>query len=127
MKRTILLTMSCILIIVGLLAAISCGTSYQSTTPPPTTPTQGPGTPQTNAVTIQNLAFSPAALTVAVGTTVTWTNNDATTHTVTSKTGLFDSGPLNKGGTFSYTFNSKGVFEYHCTIHPSMNGTVTVQ
>jgi plastocyanin len=121
MKRTILLTMSCVLVITGLLAAISCGTSTQTTTQPPGTQTQAA------AVTIQNLAFSPSALTVPVGTTVTWTNNDSTAHTVTSKTGLFDSGIMNQGATFSFTFNNKGVFEYHCTIHTTMNGTVTVE
>ena len=128
MKRTLFFTVLCIIIILGLLAAVSCGTSSQSTTPPPaTTPTQGSGTPQTSAVTMQNLAFSPAALTVSVGTTVTWTNNDATTHTVTSNTGAFDSGSMSKGATFSFTFNTKGVFEYHCNFHSGMNGKVTVQ
>ncbi len=78
-------------------------------------------------MTIENLAFSPAALTVPIGTTVIWTNNDATTHTVTSNTGLFDSGSLNNGATFSFTFNTKGTFEYHCTIHTTMHGTITVQ
>jgi len=121
MKRTILLMLSCMLIITGLLAAISCSSSSQTTTPSETTPTQS------SAVTIQNLSFSQANITVSVGTKVTWTNKDSITHTVTSDTGLFDSGPINNGGTFSYTFNNKGVFDYHCTIHPTMKGTVTVQ
>jgi len=128
MKRNILLTVSCVLIIVGLLAAVSCGSSTPATTPTPGTTTPPPTTQtQANAVTIQNLAFSPATLTVSVGTTVTWTNKDSTTHTVTSNTGLFDSGFLNNGATFSFTFNTKGTFEYHCSIHTTMHGTVTVQ
>jgi plastocyanin len=135
MKKIILLTLSCMIIIAGLLAAISCGTSTQTTTTAPGTGTQVKPPPGSTtgpdfkpaAVTIENLAFSPASLTVPIGTTVTWTNNDATAHTVTSKTGLFDSGIMNRGDTFSYTFNDQGVFEYHCTIHTTMNGTVTVE
>ena len=122
MKRTIFLTLSCVVIIAGLLGAISCGTSSSTPTSTPT------ATPTGNAtVTIQNLAFSPATLTISVGTTVTWTNNDSTSHTVTSDTGLFDSGQMSQGSHFSHTFNDKGTFAYHCTIHTTMHGTVTVQ
>jgi plastocyanin len=62
-----------------------------------------------------------------MGTTVTWTNDDGVNHTVTSDQGAFDSGPLATGQTFSQTFNQAGTFTYHCTIHPSMQGTVVVQ
>src|SRR4030042_449210 len=113
MKRTVFLILSCVLIFAGLLGMISCGTSYQTTTPT-TTPTQTQG----NAVSIQNMAFSPATLTVSAGTTVTWTNNDTTIHTVTSNTGLFESVQMSKGSNFSYTFNHIGTFAYHCSIHP---------
>jgi plastocyanin len=78
-------------------------------------------------VTIENIAFSPSSITVPVGTTVTWTNKDSFSHTVTSDTGLFDSGEMSQGSTFSHTFNDKGTFSYHCTIHTTMHGTVTVQ
>jgi plastocyanin len=122
MRRTIFLILSCVLIIAGLLATVSCGSSYQTPTPTSTsTQTQG------NAVSIQNMAFSPATITVSVGTTVTWTNNDATIHTVTSNTGLFESGQLSKGSHFSHTFSTAGTFAYHCSIHPEMTGTVKVQ
>jgi plastocyanin len=135
MKRAILVTLSCILIITGLLAAISCSTPSETTQPPgtetqvkPTGTATAPGPDfKPVAVTIENFAYSPASLTVPVGTTVTWTNNEATAHTVTSKTGLFDSEIMNKGDTFSYTFSDRGVFEYYCTIHPTMNGIVTVE
>lgn len=82
----------------------------------------------TNKVTIQNFAFSPAAITVKKGATVTWTNNDQVAHTVTEtdgKTGP-DSSALNPGQTFTFTYNSVGTFQYHCSIHTSMTGTVTV-
>jgi plastocyanin len=79
------------------------------------------------SVAIQDLAFQPNALTVPVGSTVTWTNNDSTQHTVTADDGSFDSGILQQGGTFSQTFATAGTFAYHCTIHDSMTGTITVQ
>jgi plastocyanin len=80
-----------------------------------------------NAVAIQNFAFNPATLTVKAGTTVKWVNLDSTTHQVVSDTGLFDSGDLGNGKSFSYTFNQTGNYPYHCRIHPSMTGSIVVQ
>jgi plastocyanin len=80
-----------------------------------------------NTVAIANFAFAPASLTVAVGTTVTWTNGDSASHTVTADDGSFKSDKLANGATFSQTFTSAGTFAYHCSIHPSMTATVTVQ
>jgi plastocyanin len=74
-----------------------------------------------------NLAYAPSPATVAVGTTVTWTNTDTITHTVTSDTGAFDSGSLAPGAKFSFTFQARGNFPYHCTPHQSMIATVVVQ
>ncbi len=80
-------------------------------------------------------AYSPREMTVPVGTTIRWVNNDTQAHTVTSGTsngtvaspdGVFDSGFLNPGETFTYTFDETGVFDYHCTPHPWMTGTITV-
>jgi plastocyanin len=71
--------------------------------------------------------FAPNPITVAVGTTVTWTNNDSTGHTVTSNTGAFDSGALGAGKTFSFTFQTAGTYQYHCTFHAGMVGSVVVQ
>jgi len=79
------------------------------------------------SVTIQNFAFAPNALTVPVGASVTWTNNDTTQHTVTADDGSFDSGPIQPGATFSQTFSAAGTFTYHCNIHPNMTATITVQ
>jgi plastocyanin len=73
------------------------------------------------------LAFSPASVTVKVGETVTWTNKDSTTHTVTADKGEFSSDPLSKGTTFTATFTTAGTYTYHCSIHPTMTGTVIVQ
>ena len=79
-----------------------------------------------NAVTISNFAFTPATITVPVGTKVTWTNQDSTDHTVTSDDGLFDSGHIATGATFSFTFTTAGTFPYHCSIHTSMTTKVIV-
>ncbi len=83
--------------------------------------------PGPNEVFIQGMAFDPFTITVSAGTTVTWSNKDAVNHTVTSDTGLFDSGLIPKDGTYSHTFPSTGTFNYHCSIHTSMTGTVVVQ
>ena len=78
-------------------------------------------------MSISNFAFDPADLTVKVGQTVTWTNNDPFAHRLVGDKGEFDSGTMAGGATFSFTFKSTGTFTYHCTIHPSMTGTVIVQ
>ena len=81
-----------------------------------------------NAVTIQSFAFTPPSLTVPVNTTVNWTNNDAVSHTVTSDVaGVFNSGTIAPGGSYSFKFTSPGTFNYHCSIHPEMLATVIVQ
>ena len=79
-----------------------------------------------SAVSIANFAFAPASMTVAVGTTVTWTNTDSAGHTVTADDGSFKSDKLATGATFSQTFTKAGTYAYHCSIHSSMTGTITV-
>ena len=80
----------------------------------------------TETVDIENFAFSPDVVEVLEGTTVTWTNLDADSHTVTADDGAFDSGLLAQGESFSYTFDTLGTFPYHCTPHPSMTGDAEV-
>jgi plastocyanin len=77
-------------------------------------------------VTIDNFAFAPATLTVKVGGTVTWTNRDEEPHTVAATDGSFHSPGMGTGATFSHTFPTAGKFDYVCSIHPSMHGTVVV-
>jgi plastocyanin len=84
-------------------------------------------TPQQTEVVIEGLAFNPAEINVPVGSTVTWSNEDSVTHTVTARDNTFDSGNLPAGGTFNYTFEEKGTFEYYCTLHPNMEGKVVVE
>jgi plastocyanin len=69
--------------------------------------------------------YSPANFTAKIGEAITWSNGDGTMHTVTSMTsGLFDSGNIPVGGTYSYTFTKAGTYSYYCTIHPWMKGTI---
>jgi plastocyanin len=77
-------------------------------------------------VSIDNFAFAPATLTVKVGSTVTWTNHDEEPHTVAATDGSFHSPGMGTGATFSHTFPNAGKFDYVCSIHPMMHGTVVV-
>lgn len=81
----------------------------------------------TAAVSLTGRAFSPSTVTVAVGGTVTWTNNDGMTHNVTSSSGAFKSPNFGGGATFTFTFTAAGTYNYTCTLHGGMNGTVIVQ
>ena len=71
-------------------------------------------------------AFSPPNQSICIGQRIQWTNLDSNVHTVSSNNGLFDSGPINPNGTFILTFNASGLYGYHCSIHNSMVGSVTV-
>ncbi|MGH3926295.1 MAG: cupredoxin domain-containing protein, partial [Pseudonocardiaceae bacterium] len=84
--------------------------------------------PVEHAVSMEGLQFVPALLTVAVGDTVTWTNNDTALHTVTVTDGpeIFESELLNPGDTFTYTFTKAGTYEYYCAVHPDMKASVLV-
>jgi len=78
------------------------------------------------AVSITNFKFNPATLTVPVGATVTWTNQDEEPHTVAGKDGSFHSPGMDTHGTYSFTFTTPGSYDYICSIHPFMTGTVVV-
>jgi plastocyanin len=81
----------------------------------------------TAEVKIDNFSFGPGTLTVAVGTTVTWTNRDDIPHTVVSTDGVFKSKVLDTDEKFSFTFSKAGSYPYFCSIHPKMTGKVVVQ
>lgn len=84
----------------------------------------------TTSVMIKDFAYSPASITVKVGDTVTWTNEDSMAHTVTADDGVAngpDSESLGKGDSYSFKFTKAGTYTYHCTPHPYMKGTVTVE
>jgi amicyanin len=80
-----------------------------------------------STVRIAQYAFAPASITVHVGDTVTWVNQDAVAHTVTSRSGgLLNSPMLSQGQSYSYRFTNAGTYYYYCAVHPNMLGTVTV-
>ena len=79
-----------------------------------------------DAVSIDNFAFAPATLTIRAGGTVTWTNHDEEPHTVAATDGSFHSPGMGTGATYSHTFPTAGKFDYVCSIHPMMHGTVVV-
>ena len=83
--------------------------------------------PATMEVAIDNFSFGPTDLTVAVGTTVTWTNRDDIPHTVVSTEKVFKSKVLDTDEKFSSTFSTPGTYPYFCSIHPKMTGKVVVQ
>jgi plastocyanin len=78
-------------------------------------------------VKIDNFSFGPVAITVPVGTTVTWTNRDDIPHTVVSTEKVFKSKVLDTDEKFSFTFTRAGEYPYFCSIHPKMTGKVVVQ
>jgi plastocyanin len=76
---------------------------------------------------MKDIQFKPENVTVKVGQTVTWTNDDPVAHTVTAKSGAdFDSGTVSPGGRFAFAAKKAGKISYVCTIHPNQKGTITV-
>jgi plastocyanin len=115
-KRTLILGSVLMALAVGVAA---CGGGDAA----PTAAAQTSGT----SVSVQDNSFSPATLKVAVGDTVTFTNDGGVAHTVTATSGAkFDSGTLEPGKTFTFTAEKAGSVSYVCTIHPGMQGTLEV-
>ena len=86
------------------------------------------GAPQTYQVQITDFAFKPAQINIKAGDLVIWTNEDPVSHTVESDSGSeISSLSLSKGRSYSHTFETTGTYSYHCSIHPSMKGTVIVE
>jgi plastocyanin len=86
-----------------------------------------------NAATMGDKAYSPNPIDVKVGQGVTWSNDDSQIHTATSGAAgaadagsVFDSGILSPEATFDFVFDTAGTYDYHCTMHPQMVGTVNV-
>src|SRR5215471_17308995 len=78
-------------------------------------------------VTVDNFTFSPQTLTIKAGTKVTWTNRDDIPHIVASTTKAFRSPALDTDDSYSFTFTTAGSYEYFCSLHPHMTGTIVVQ
>lgn len=91
------------------------------------TPAAPAQTAKTVSVTIQSFKFTPSDVTINLGDTVVWTNEDTAPHTVESSDGTLRSDELSKGDSYSYKFTKAGKYDYICGIHPSMKGSITVQ
>ncbi|MDB5166841.1 MAG: plastocyanin [Candidatus Saccharibacteria bacterium] len=132
-KSTIIIIVVAVIIIAGVGFVVAnhksstgneygTGSTSDNTAPTPTS-TTAKGT-----INITNMMFTPSQITVPVGGTVTWTNNDTTAHTVTIDHGNGPhSDPIAPGGTYSFTFTKAASYQYHCSIHPSMRGTIVVK
>jgi plastocyanin len=138
MNRWLALLLACVAL--GVVVA-GCGNSddggggddAQNTEPPAEQGSAGGGGADTGSgggakVSMKGIKFNPANVTVKAGDKVTWTNNDSVGHDVTGdnfKSG--DAGGLQNGDTFAHTFDKKGTFDYVCTVHSGMEGSVTVK
>lgn len=87
----------------------------------------GESNASTSNVSIQNMSFYPAVIKVKKGSAVTWMQKDRMTHDVVSSDRLFKSQRLRQGQTFTQTFDQPGVYNYYCSLHPSMKGQVIVE
>jgi len=111
----------------GAAMALSACSSGGSTTSSSTHPGSGSPGGAVQAITIKTFAFSPSSLTVAPGASVTVTNDDSVAHTLTSKSGDFDTGDIQAGQSKTFTApNKAGSYPYICSIHQYMTGTLTV-
>jgi plastocyanin len=124
-------TASTVSVAAALLAAagLSCFALADSVPVPQQTGAQAPESEQIARVTITNFAFSPATLTVPVGTELVWTNEDDAPHTVTGvdRDSPIGSKPLDTGDGYSVVLGRPGTYQYFCTLHPMMVGTIVVQ
>jgi plastocyanin len=114
-----------LLLAVFALFLVGCGGSSDSSSGSASTAAGASGA---KAVTIKDYTYKPAAITVPVGTTVKFTNQDSTPHTATSKeSDVFESGPIEPGKTGTIKLEKAGTFTYYCVFHPFMKGTITVE
>ncbi len=117
-KRTMLL----VGLVAGALLLAACSNLTADGTTTVTAPSGGDA-----EISIENFAFGPGDITVAVGDTITWTNDEASIgHTTTSDDGIWDSGLMSPGDTFEQIFTEAGTLTYFCSIHPSMTASITV-
>jgi plastocyanin len=113
--------------LLGALTACSSSSSTGSTPPSTSSGSTSSSTGGGTTVTITDFKFTPATLSVAVGTKVTFVNQGATVHTATTQdSSTISSGNLTKGQSYTVTFTKKGTYNYICTIHPFMQGTIVV-
>jgi plastocyanin len=121
------------LLVVALAYACSSSNPYSPTTPTPAPPAgSGSSNPADVTITIAGMygdqSYSSVSVAVKAGQTVAWKNADSVTHTATADGGAFNTGSISPGATSTpITMATAGAFNYHCAIHPSMTGSLTVQ
>lgn len=135
MKRELVI----FIVLLSIFLAIGCAGNKPATPAetPVVTPVETPVVPVSNTtpqpaagegkiveVDIQNSAFNPESVEILTGDTVRWANKDSIAHTVRGPT--FDSKVLENGDTYEFLFTDAGTYNYNCSIHPSMKGTVVV-
>lgn len=138
MKKAPIIVVS-IVVVIGLVIALTLGkkdkpttdntssSSNSSSSGSNTSAVESDQAVPTNAVSIKNMSFSPKVITIPVGATVHWNNNDGVAHTVTADDGSFDSGSIAGKASFTHLFATAGTYKYHCSIHSGMAGTVIVR
>ncbi len=126
MHRRPLLALAAALCAAALLAA-GCGSSSKSSSSGSSGASAPVSSGNTVAVKMSQIMFSPKTVSAKVGQTVTWTNEDSTDHNVTAQGGeSFKSADFGQGKSYSYKVDKPGTIKYVCTIHPGMEGTITV-
>jgi len=129
--RRFCLAVALVVVLVSGLAACS---SPPASTPVPTAPPAQPTavlpvdatTAQTVTIEMVDMAYKPKSVKIKAGTTVTWISKDAVSHSTTSDTHLWDSGFVQNGDTFSYTFTEPGTYKYHSAASLGITGEITV-
>ena len=120
MNKNVALSLA--LVIGSWLLGAACGSS--------TSPSPAPNADVTVSINANSgsNSFAPNPVTVTAGQTVSWKNNDSDVHQITQDANTFSTSNVSKGAaTSAITMSTKGTFTYHCGIHPSMTGTITVQ
>jgi plastocyanin len=100
--------------------------AYKQSYKTPSQPSGGSTAVSTNSVDISNFSFNPPSITVKANSDIIFSNKDNVTHTVTADNGKFNQ-ELASGATATITIADPGTYTYHCSVHPSMKGTITVQ
>ena len=121
-----------IAVILALSIGVGACSGYSAPSGPSVAPTPAPPGSTTVTIaggssTLTTNAFGANPLTIATGTTISWLNDDNTTHTSAADGQQWTSGNIAPGGRFNFAFTSPGRFTYHCQIHPNMVGTIVVQ
>lgn len=122
----ILVASACTILLLFACLAAGCTSGTGPAPAPGTTP---PSADSATTIMIKDFSFNPSTISIPQGTTVTWVNGDGMAHTVESDAGApvaFASPELGNGGSYRQTFTQAGTYAYHCSIHPSMKGTIVV-